>query len=53
MEFEMQLLLYACFFSLKHFGHVFAETFWSLRHFSCFSYSSIKTRHVIIYLVLT
>jgi len=39
----VQLLLYACFFSLRHVIHFFAETFWSLRHFGELSYSSIKT----------
>ena len=37
--------VWSFFFSLWHFGHFFAETCWSLKHFGHLSHSCIKTRH--------
>jgi len=34
--------LHQFYFSLRHFGHFFAKTFWSVTHFSHLSHSCIK-----------
>jgi len=32
-------------FALRHFSHFFAETFWSLKHFSNLSHTCAETSH--------